>query len=76
MDVFLKILGVIIAEVLFLVGMAFLFGLPTMWLWNWLMPAIFGLTKISIYQAVGLNILCGVLFRAELKSSSKNDRKG
>jgi len=51
--------------------MAILFSLPTMLLWNWLMPVIFGLIKINIWQALGLNLLCGILFRSN--SSSSND---
>ena len=31
-------------------------------LWNWLMPAIFGLPFISIYQAFGLLLLSKILF--------------
>jgi len=38
-------------------------ALPVMWLWNWLIPAIFGLVKISFFQALGLNLLTGLLFR-------------
>lgn len=38
-------------------------ALPTMWLWNWLMPAIFGLCRITLWQALGINIFSGMLFR-------------
>ena len=38
-------------------------GFPTMWLWNWLMPTIFGLTKIGFWQSVGLMFLSGLLIR-------------
>jgi hypothetical protein len=31
-------------------------------LWNWLMPAIFGLPFITIYQALGLLVLSKILF--------------
>jgi hypothetical protein len=37
-------------------------GWVTMSLWNWLMPAIFGLAIISFWQAIGLLILCKILF--------------
>ena len=37
-------------------------GLPVMFLWNWLMPLIFGLTKISFLQALGLSLLGNMLF--------------
>lgn len=46
---------------------AVLFTLPTYFLWNWLMPAIFELKKISLLQALGLNILVGILFRGSCK---------
>jgi len=38
-----------------------LFGLPTMILWNWLMPIIFGLPEITFLQACGLQILISLL---------------
>lgn len=34
----------------------------TMLLWNWLMPAIFGLSSISLWQALGLFLLSKLLF--------------
>jgi len=37
---------------------------PTLWLWNWLMPDLFGLTTITFWQALGLNILCSILFKS------------
>lgn len=39
-----------------------LFGFVIMWLWNWLMPEIFGLITITYWQAVGLLILFKILF--------------
>ena len=47
---------------------ALLFSLPIMWLWNWLMPVIFGLTKITWIQALGLSVLSGFFFRGGNKS--------
>jgi hypothetical protein len=38
------------------------FGAIVMLLWNWLMPAIFGLACISIWQALGLLALARILF--------------
>ena len=35
-----------------------------MWLWNWLMPAIFGLPVITFWQAVGLLVLSHLLFKS------------
>jgi hypothetical protein len=31
---------------------AFVLAFPTYFLWNWLMPNIFGLGRIDIYQAM------------------------
>ena len=36
-------------------------GLIVLALWNWLMPAIFGVSTISFWQALGLFMLCRVL---------------
>jgi hypothetical protein len=38
------------------------FGFVTMQLWNWLMPAIFGLRAITFAQALGLLVLSKILF--------------
>lgn len=38
------------------------FGLVVMSLWNWLMPALFGLKSIGYWQALGLFILAKILF--------------
>lgn len=64
-----------------LAGIAFalLFGYGIMWLWNWLMPEIFGLTEIGYWQAVGILVLAKVLFgglgghhSGKSKSKSRN----
>ena len=39
-----------------------LFSLIVFLLWNWIMPAIFGLTTITYFQALGLLILSKILF--------------
>jgi hypothetical protein len=39
-----------------------LFGFGVMHLWNWLMPALFGLHLITFWQAVGVLVLSRVLF--------------
>lgn len=50
----------IIAVILLIV---FLPALFIMWLWNWLMPDIFGLTTVTFWQAWGLYALSWFLFR-------------
>ena len=39
-----------------------LFGYVVMRLWNWLMPGLFGWHMIGFWQALGLLILCKILF--------------
>jgi hypothetical protein len=39
-------------------------GYPLMLLWNWLMPTIFGLPEITLWQSLGLNLLSTILFKS------------
>jgi len=39
-----------------------LFGEIVMHLWNWLLPALFGWREITFWQALGLLVLCRILF--------------
>jgi hypothetical protein len=59
------------------VGLAFLFGWVVMLLWNALMPELFGLKRVSYWQAWGLFALCSILFKGSGSSGSgnKSDRK-
>jgi len=38
------------------------FGFVVMSLWNWLAPAVFGLSAITFWQALGILILSKILF--------------
>ena len=50
-------------KILFFVVLAtFVFGFLVQGLWNWLMPALFGLHTISFWQAFGLFLLSKILF--------------
>lgn len=53
--------------------MALLWAIPTILLWNWLMPDLFGLATINIWQAIGINILSGILFKSKQRFEKKND---
>ncbi len=48
--------------VLFALVALTVFGFVAMGLWNWLMPELFGLTRIGFWQAVGLVVLSRILF--------------
>lgn len=56
-----KVLAVF-GSLLIIVIVAIILALPTMWLWNWLMPHLFGLVSITFWEALGINLLSGVLF--------------
>lgn len=46
-------------------GLALLCALPTMLLWNAVMPELFHVPAISFWQALGLLLLSGLLFRGD-----------
>ena len=66
----MQILVVIVAGILLVCAVGLLLSLPLMWLWNWLMPVIFGLPTITWMQSWGLLILCGFLFKNSTVSKS------
>lgn len=55
-----------------IIGLIILCGFVTMWLWNALMPDIFGLIEIDYWQAVGLLILFKILFTGFGGGSNSN----
>jgi hypothetical protein len=55
-------LKVAIMLVIFVLG----FGTGVHYLWNWLMPSLFGLHAITFWQAVGLLGLSWILFRGPM----------
>ena len=50
--------------ILIAIGIAAMLVIATigMWLWNWLMPMIFGLPTIGILEFLGLSVLTSLLF--------------
>ncbi len=51
----------IVMIVVIAVLVATLLGFVVMWLWNWLMPPLFGLHAINYWQALGLFVLSKLL---------------
>jgi len=63
---FKKIIGRVLLSLLglaILIAVSLLLMAPVFFLWNWLMPVIFSLGKITIWQAWGLCFLTGILFK-------------
>lgn len=67
-----EVLAAIILVLLVAFAIDLIFAAPLMWLWNTLMPAIFGLGKITFWQAFGLELLVGILFNPK-SSKIKSD---
>lgn len=51
-------------------------AVPLMLLWNWLMPAVFGLKVITYSQAWGIFWLSGFLFKTAGSSSPSKSKDG
>ena len=63
-------LGIVLGAVGIVIATAVILAWPTQWLWNnALVGAADGFNPIGFWQALGINILCGILFRNN--SSSK-----
>lgn len=54
---------------------AIFMAIPTMLLWNWLMPDIFGLCKIDYFQSCGLLLLTSFLFGHNTNTSNHRDEE-
>ncbi|MGA9671041.1 MAG: hypothetical protein WBQ94_17660 [Terracidiphilus sp.] len=51
-----------------------IFGEVVMYLWNWLLPPLFGWHQVTFWQALGLLVLCRILFGGFGGSHGKNRR--
>ena len=65
----MQTIAAFITAIAFLVGLSLIMALPTMLLWDWLMPELFGLKEVTLFQAWGLNFLCGMLFKSHTSAS-------
>jgi hypothetical protein len=62
-------LGLFFAAIGTIVVIAVLLAWPTQWLWNnALIGAVDGFHPIGFWQALGINMLCGILFRNSTSS--------
>lgn len=64
----LKGIAMIVLAVLIDFIMSFITGVIVMYLWNWLMPDIFGLTTITYWQGIGIAFLCSILFKPSIST--------
>jgi len=66
MDKFIAAIGATMVVVGGFVLLSLVLSLPVMWLWDWLMPTIFNLKEITLFQAWGLSCLCSLLFKSNI----------
>jgi hypothetical protein len=57
-----KIAGVVLLGIIGFGALAILCGYIVMWLWNWLLPGLFGFKAITFWQGVGIVILARIIF--------------
>lgn len=62
----MKSIEAIIIVIGLLMLSAIVLAIPTMFLWNILLPHLFGVPSISLYEAIGVNILSGILFKSNV----------
>jgi len=63
MDKFIKFFSMMVLIVSYMVLFSFVMSIPVMYLWNWLIPSLFGLVKITFIRSWGLLMLCSILFK-------------
>ncbi len=63
------VIALIVMAVTIGLVVALIMALPVMLLWNVLMPDLFGLTTITFWQALGISVLCSILFKSSSSSS-------
>jgi len=51
------------ASIILVAIFAFVMAWPHQLLWNWLMPQLLELPKITILQSIGFIVLCGFWFK-------------
>lgn len=54
--------------------LSLLCAFPAKWLWNYLMPMIFNLPKLTFWQTFGLQMLCWLFIPRDSTNSSYNNR--
>ena len=70
-----KIVGWVLLGVAIAATLGLVLGLAVMWLWNWLMPDLFGLPEIDYWKAVGLFVLCHLLFKGHLAGGGGDHKR-
>jgi hypothetical protein len=58
------------AAVVLSIALGALWAFPVMWIWDFIMPELFGLPEITWFKAWMLYILCSLLFKSTVNSKN------
>lgn len=67
-EFFFKLIVIVAVVIL----MALILAFPVQWLWNDLMPRLFGLHEVTLWDSVELLLLAGFLFKGNSSTSKKD----
>ena len=71
MDKYAVLFALIAGAAVLVIGLLLVF--PIMWLWNYLMPMVFGLPKLTYWQTYGLYVLINMLVPHATTTSHSRD---
>jgi hypothetical protein len=74
MDKIYSTIGTIVVGLGLIMLGAFITGVFVTFFWNWLMPMLFGLSKIAYIEGWGISVLTGLLFRGTTKVETVNSK--
>jgi len=69
-----KMIFMVPAAVLGMLLFIFIGGELVLHLWNWLLPPLFGWRQVTFWQAVGILVLCRILFGGHVYRSGSRRR--
>ena len=61
-DAIAKLIGGMSLVLAVFLVLALIIGFPVMWMWNYVVPDVFGLPPIHFWQAFWLTVLCNIMF--------------
>jgi hypothetical protein len=64
-------IGAVIMLMVVVIVVSLVVAVPVYYLWNWLMPSIFDIKAVSLWEAWGLAVLSGFFFKSSAASKSK-----
>lgn len=69
MDKFIELIALSFLFIVVVIIVGVVVAFPIKWMWNYLMPELFGLKEIGFWQALAMYVLCGILFKPTSSSS-------